>query len=146
MRRFLWIFFVLAGVVAVGCASEPSTGPKVAQPGPETSGGAAPQPGSAPAAALPQFCAALDESVCRADERCQVVRGARVSPAAGAEPAAYCLGPRAALGCIPSQLCGEALTYFCNEAGEVFEVSNTCGPTGWRECPAPEPLSGPCSP
>jgi hypothetical protein len=86
-------------------------------------------------------CATLDADACRASEACQTVRGSRVI-ASG--EGAHCLESRQVIGCLPEQICGEALTYFCDPEGQVYEVTNTCGPNGWSECPAPDDLSGPC--
>jgi hypothetical protein len=85
-------------------------------------------------------CATLDADECRSSDACQTVRGSRVVRGEDG----YCLEPRQAIGCLPIQICGEALTYFCDPEGQVYEVTNTCGPKGWNECEAPDALSGPC--
>jgi hypothetical protein len=88
-------------------------------------------------------CSALEADACQASEACQTVRGSRV---VAKGDGGHCLESRQVVGCIAAQICGEALTYFCDPEGQVHEVTNTCGPIGWSECPTPEPLSGECAP
>lgn len=93
-------------------------------------------------------CAGLDAQACQSTEGCQTVRGSRVvtlpAQAAGAAPA-HCVQPRTDVGCIAAQMCAEAITYFCNDAGEVIEVTSACGPAGWKACEAPQQIQGACA-
>jgi hypothetical protein len=122
-----WLFTWSMPALLAACASSDKTAPSDLQaPGPRDTSTI--------------DCATLDADACRASEACQTVRGSRVMPGEGK----HCLESRQVIGCIPTAICGEALTYFCDSEGQVYEVTNTCGPSGWSECAAPEPLAGPC--
>lgn len=126
----------------IACASNSSLGHEEASDEP---GRAAGQHALDPQSAAP--CSEMDEEACQDSDDCQVVRGSAVilSPGRSPEDPVYCVMPRAVVGCIVSQECAEELTYFCNERGEVMEVTNACGPAGWAPCPLPGPLQGSCT-
>lgn len=149
-----------ACVLALGCASSEV-------PGAEPPTSAAPEPGDqgtpeAPASpasgdtvleddgseASQGSCAGLAAEACGATEGCQVVRGARImaKPAAAGAEAAHCLQPMTEIACIPAQMCAQVISYFCNEAGDVYQVTSACGPTSWKSCQAPQQLQGACTP
>ena len=146
----------LAALLGAGCASTDTSGggaPTSATPTDKAgtpAGGddvaADPEPAPAADPAAEPGCAGLDAQACQATEGCQTVRGSHLValPAQGAAPA-HCLQPRTAVGCIEAQMCAEAITYFCNDQGDVIEVTNACGPVGWKSCEAPQQLQGACA-
>lgn len=161
-----------ACVLALGCASSevPSTEPPTsAAPSPEPGDQGTPEAPASGDTVLEDdgseagqgSCAGLAAAACGATEGCQVVRGARIvakaaaaeaagAEAAGAEAAAaasaHCLQPMTEIACIPAQMCAQVISYFCNDAGDVYQVTNACGPTSWKPCQEPQQLQGACTP
>ena len=59
----------------------------------------------------------------------------------------YYTEPPEFLACIPSQACGDAISYFCQMNGnntKYWEVIDTCGPPLFEPCDSPGDIDGPC--
>ena len=74
------------------------------------------------------------EADCLAAAGCQAVNGQPlIGGGLGMQP---CLDPAEFLGCIPEQICGDALTWFCL-GQDRYLVFDTCGPDGFDPCQGP---------
>ncbi|MFO7567600.1 MAG: hypothetical protein R6X02_33460 [Enhygromyxa sp.] len=80
-------------------------------------------------------CLELDNQAdCEAHPDCQSVIG---SPIKKNGPDSPCLEPAEFLGCIGTQGCGDAITYFCQN-NNTWQLPDTCGPDFAEPCEGPE--------
>src|SRR5690606_25315963 len=84
-------------------------------------------------------CLDLDtQEDCEANPDCQSVVGSRLQQNG---PDAPCLEPAEFLGCIGMQGCGDAITWFCGQGNNKWQVPDTCRPEGAEQCDPPaEPV------
>lgn len=82
-----------------------------------------------------------DEGECDAHPDCQSVLG---SPVKQNGPDSPCLEPQEFIGCIPTQGCGDAISWFCSGNNKQWMVLDTCGPEGAEPCDPPDGDVGDC--
>jgi hypothetical protein len=81
----------------------------------------------------PSACSDYDtQEECDADSACMAVNG---QPLQENGPDAPCLEPTEFIGCVESQVCDDALTWFCvGMASKPVLMSSGCGPEGAQMC------------
>lgn len=80
------------------------------------------------------YCEELDESQCKADSQCQILKGEPILSIAGED----CLDARVFIGCVLSRECEDSEFFFCTPDKLRFKTMNGCSPSSWFECDDPD--------